>query len=85
MNVCCVPWVERLRESVVQSVKIVVLEDMAIVVRNVKPDSIANPRWMILRRVSHAVSESINQALDKQAAFHAHLENINILKEKKHV
>jgi hypothetical protein len=32
-----------------------------------------------------AVSEDINLTMGKQAAYHAHLENISISKEKKHV
>ena len=84
-NVCCVLLVNRLHEMVVQNVKIVVLEDMVIVAKNVKLDSIAHLRRTMPRRVRYAVLGGINLALDKQAAFRAHLESINILKEKKHV
>ena len=84
MNVCCVLLAKRLHELVVQNVKIVVLEDMVIVAKNVKLDSIAHPRQTMPRRVRFAVLGGINLALDKQAAFRAHLESTNISKEKKH-
>ena len=67
------------------SVKIVVPASMATVVKIVELDSFENPRWMILRLVWHAVSEDTNQTTDKQAVFHAHLENINLSKAKKNV
>ena len=84
-NVCCVLSVRRLHELVVQNVKIVVLEDMVIVAKNVKLDSIAHLRQTMPRRVRYAVLGGINLALGKQAAFRAHLESTNTLKEKKHV
>ena len=69
----------------VQNVKIVVLEDMVIVAKNVKLDSIAHLRQTMPRRVRYAVLGGINLTLDKQAAFRAHQESINISKEQKHV
>ena len=84
-NVCCVPSVRRLHEMVAQSVKIVVLVDMVMVVKNANLVSIVPRRLMTLRPVLHAVLECLNQTLGKQAAYHVHQENINMLKEKKHV
>ena len=84
-SVCCVLSVRRLHEMVVLSVKIVVPEDMVIAAKNVKLDSIAHPHQTMPRRVRYAVLGGINLTLDKQAAYHAHLESTNTLKEKKHV
>ena len=82
MTVYCVLLVKRLHEVAVQSVRIVVLEDMVLIVKNVKLVSIEPLRLMILRPVPHAVLDGTNRTLDKQAAFHAHQENINMLKER---
>ena len=81
-NVCCVQSVKRRRELVVQSVRIVVLEDMVLIVKNVKLVSIVPLRLMILRRVRCAVLDGINLTRGKQAAYHVRLENINMLKER---
>jgi hypothetical protein len=58
---------KRLHELVVQNVKIVVLEDMVMVAKNVKLDSIVPLLWTILRRVCCAVLEGINLTLAKRA------------------
>ena len=84
-NVCCVLSVNRLHELAVQNVKIVVLEDMVMVASSAKLDNIAHPRQTMPRRVRYAILGGINLTLDKQAAFRAHLESTNTLKEKKHV
>ena len=85
VNVRCVPSVRRLHEMVAQSVKIVVLVDMVMVVKNVKLVNIAPLRRTILRPVLHAELGGINLTLDKRAVYHAHLENISTLKEKTRV
>ena len=85
MNVHCVLSVRRLHDLVVQNVKIVVLECLAMVASSAKLANIANLHWTILRLVSIAVSEDINLTMVKQAAFHAHQESISTLKEKRHV
>ena len=70
---------------VAQSVKIVVQEDMVRVAKNAKLASIVPLRQTILQHVPHVTLDSINLMPDKQAVFRAHLENTNMLKEKKHV
>ena len=85
MNVRYVLLVRRLHELVVQSVKIVVQEDMAMVAKNAKLGSIVPLRQTILQHVPHVTLDSINLMPDKQAVFHAHRESISILKEKKRV
>ena len=85
VNVCCVPSVSRLHETVAQSVKIVVQEDMAMVAKNAKLASIVPLRQTILRHVLAAVLEGINLTMVKQAVFHVHLESTSTLKEKRHV
>ena len=67
VNVCCVLLVRRLHELAVQSVKIVVLEDMVMVAKNVKLDSIAPLLWTILKDVLTAVLGGLNQMMGKQA------------------
>ena len=52
-----------------QTVKIVVLEDMVMVAKNVKLDSIAPLLWTILKDVLTAVLESLSQTMGKQAVF----------------
>jgi hypothetical protein len=85
MNVCCVLLVKRLHELAAQSVKIVVRVDMAMVAKNANLVNIVPLRQTILRRVLTALLENTNRTMDKQAAYHAHLENINTWKEKKNV
>ena len=70
---------------VVQSVKIVVQEDMVMAAKNAKLAIIVSLRQTILRHVPHVTLDSINLMPDKQAAFRAHQESINISKEQKHV
>jgi hypothetical protein len=77
--------VKRLHKLAVQSVKIAVPVDMAMVVKNVKLDSIVHLRQTIPRHVSIAVSEDINLTMGKQAVFHAHQESTSTLKERKGV
>jgi hypothetical protein len=84
-NVCYVPLGKRLRELVVQSVRIVVLADMVMVAKNVKLGSIEHLLLVIPRHVLHAVLDDTNPMLGKQAAFYVHQENTNISKEHKHV
>ena len=81
-NVCCVPSVRRLHEMVAQSAKIVVLVDMVMVAKNANLVNIVLLHLMSLKPVPHAVLDGTNRTLDKQAAFHAHQENINMLKER---
>jgi len=85
VNVCSVPLVKRLHELVVQSVRIVVLAGMAMSVSCAKRGSIVNLLWTILKPVLHAKLDDTNQTLGKQTAFHAHLVNTSIAKEKTHV
>ena len=84
-SVCCVLSGRRHHELAVLSANIVALEDMVLVASSAKQVNIANLRWTILRLVPIAVSEDINLTMGKQAAFHAHQEGINTLKEKRHV
>jgi hypothetical protein len=85
VNVCCVLSVRRLHELAVLNVKIVVLEDMVLVAKNVNLVNIVPLLWTILRRVRYAVLEGINLTMGKQAVFRARRESTSILKEKKHV
>ena len=85
VNVCSVPLVKRLHELVVQSVRIVMLAGMAMSVSCAKRGSIVNLLWTILKPVLHAKLDDTNQTLGKQTAFHAHLVNTSIAKEKTHV
>jgi hypothetical protein len=85
VNVCCALLDSRLHELVVQNVKIVAPEGLAMVAKNAKQVNIAHHRQTIPRPVSHAVLEGINRTLRKRAAFHAHQENTSILEEKRNV
>jgi hypothetical protein len=82
MSACCVVSAKRRHDLAVLNVKIVVLADMVLIVKNANLVNIVPLRLMILRPVPHAVLGGINQTQDKQAAFHAHQENINMLKER---
>jgi len=68
--------VKKLHELVVQSVKIVVREDMVMVVEIAKLVSIVPLRLMILSHVLHAVLDDTNQTLDTQFVFRARQESI---------
>ena len=85
MNVCCVLLAKRLLNKAALNVKIVVLVDMVMAAKNANLANIAHPRPTTPRRARYAELDGINPTLDKQAAYHAHLENTNTLKEKKHV
>jgi hypothetical protein len=85
VNACCVLSANTRHELAVQSVKIVELEDTVTGVKNVKLVNTAPLRRTILRPVLHAELGGINLTLDKQAVFHAHLENTNMSKENIHV
>ena len=82
VNVCCVLSVKRLHELVVQNVKIVVLECLAMVASSAKLANTAPLHRTILRHVLHAVLEDINLMLVKQFVFRVRLESINTLKER---
>jgi hypothetical protein len=85
VNVCSVPLVNRLHELVVHSVKIVVLADMVIGVSCAKRGSIVNLLRTTPRPALNVVLVDTNRTMGKQAAFHAHLVNTSIAKEKTHV
>ena len=85
LNVCCVLSVKRRHDLAVQSAKTVVLDGMAMVVKNAKLGSIAHLLRTTLRRVRYALMEDINLPMDKQAVFHVHLESTSILKERNSV
>ena len=76
VNVRCVPLVRRLHELALQSVKIVVLEDMVMVAKHVKLDSIAPLLWTILKDVLTAVLGSLNQMMGKRAVYLVYLAHI---------
>jgi len=78
VNVCYVLLVRRLHELAVQSVKIVVLEDMVMVAKNVKLDSIAPLLWTILKDVLTAVLGSLNQMMGKRAVYLVYLAHIKM-------
>ena len=84
-SVRCVLSGKRLHEMVAQSVKIVVLADMVMAAKNVDLVNIAHLRRTFPRHVLTALLEDTNLIMGKQAAFHVHLESINMLKEKKSV
>ena len=85
VHVLYVLSVNKRHELVVQSVKIVVLADMELAAKIATKANIANRLVTIQRSAATVVVDGTNQTLDKQAVFRARLENINTLKEKKHV
>jgi hypothetical protein len=85
VHVLYVLLVNKRRDMVVLNVKIVVPGAMAMVASYAIQVNIASRRLTFQRPVVTVVLDDTNQTLDKQAAFRARLENINILKEKKHV
>ena len=82
MSACCVVSAKRRHDLAVLNVKIVVLADMVLIVKNANLVNIVPLRLMILRRVRCAVLDGINLTRGKQAVFHAHQENINMAKER---